>query len=162
MRQIFEDSGRTDASRRSLSAHEKVRRAFAAVKLRTRAALLVVGVAALVAQQGARADTPIPMPGDALPIQGGYLITGDYVVGDFAVSATEPGFKTLTVSINNPALTNADITAAFVYGEAISANTVPAPDPMDPPVPGPTGVWQDRFFDPQLQFGRTAVCRLSV
>ena len=40
MRRLFEVSHRTDTSRRSLSAHEKVRRAFSAMRLRTRAAFL--------------------------------------------------------------------------------------------------------------------------
>ncbi len=63
-----------------------------------------------------------------------------------------PGFKKCTVSISGvPA--NADILAAFVYGERISANLVPAPVPEDPPVPGPTGIFPDTYFDPELQFG---------
>src|SRR6476620_7292530 len=107
----------------------KIRRVFAG--MRVRAIVFAIGVIALTAQQSGRAEPPLP---DALSYTGGYLITGDYVVGDFGSSAAaEPGFKTLTVSINNPLLTNADITAAFIYGEAISANTVPAPNPTDPP-----------------------------
>ena len=119
MRRLFDRSRWTDISRRSLSAHEKVRRAFASVRLRTRAALLAVGVAALVAQQAGGAA---PLIVDPLPFRGGYLITGDYVVGNVVLDAPAGGFATGTVSISGvPA--NADILAAFVYGEAISANT---------------------------------------
>ena len=81
MRRIFDRSRRTDNSRRSLSAHTKIRRAFAAVRLRTRAAFLAVVIAALFAQQGGRAE--YQPAGEALPFRGGYLITGDYVVGNF-------------------------------------------------------------------------------
>ena len=136
---LFERSHRTNISRRSLSAHEKVRRAVAAVRLRTRAALLVVGVAALVAQQAGGAA---PLIVDPLPFRGGYLITGDYVVGNVVLSAPSGGFSTGTISISGvPA--NADILAAFVYGEAISTHAG-----------AETGApWIDRDYDPQLEFG---------
>src|SRR5688500_16747468 len=90
---------------------------------RMKAAFLAVGIAALFAQSGGRAE--FLHAGDALPFRGGYLITGNYVVGDFnLVPDSDPLFKTGTVSISGVP-ENADIIAAFVYGEAISANTVP-------------------------------------
>ena len=102
--------------------------AIGSLRVRTRAVLVAVGFAALVAQQSGRAE--FQHAGDALPFRGGYLITGDYEVGNFTLAAGDPGFKTGTVSISAvPA--NADILAAFVYAEAISANTVPAPEPEE-------------------------------
>ena len=77
MRRLFDRSRRTHVSRRSVSAHEKVRRAGATVRVRMRIAFLVAGLAALVAQQGGRAETLPPGDADALPFRGGYLITGD-------------------------------------------------------------------------------------
>ncbi|HEX6163025.1 MAG TPA: hypothetical protein VFZ31_06660, partial [Vicinamibacterales bacterium] len=117
----------------------------------------------MIAQQQSGRAAEYHAPGDALPFTGGYLITGDYEVGDFGGFAADPAdanYKIGTVSITTvPA--NADIVAAFVYGEAILSNTVPVLDPVtkypttDPPtlIAGPTGTWEDRFFDPRLKFG---------
>ena len=87
---------------------------------RLAAALLSVGIAALLAQVPGHAQVQAP---DALPYSSGYLVTGDYVAGGVDVTSANAvnGFVTGTIPMSGvPA--NAEILAAFLYWESIYAD----------------------------------------
>ena len=91
----------------------------------TAAALFVLALVFLRTQVGGQA------PPDPLQYAGGFLVTGDYAVGnvDFT-NPTNPssgGFSTATINISGvPA--NADILAAYLYWETIDRTVVTNPE----------------------------------
>jgi len=133
-----------------------------------RFALLVFGLAVLVAQTRGGAAPPATFAADSLPYSRGFLITGNYVVGgvDFTSSqnpADINGFATgvinfnnttiestataNTASINNKVPDGSEIVAAYLYWEAIY---VPGAQPTK-------GVkFRDHFIDPADETGQTA------
>ena len=132
MRRLFERSRRTDNSRRSLSAHEKsscVRSGAVADPGRVTRRWYRSAVRA------ARWSRRNPHAGRCAAVSRRISDHRRLCGWQFRLGARSrcADFKTGTVSIGGvPA--NADILAAFVYGEAISANTATPPDPA------PTGI----------------------
>src|SRR5262245_9350746 len=146
----------SDGHRHSLSRREHGRPSTTlawAPRLRrvTAAALFSIGLVVLMTQQTGHAQQGT----DPLPYSGGFLVTGNYVVGGVDLThQNNPtqfdanlgiSFSTGTLNISNVP-PNADILAAYLYWETIHLVGVPNPelgvrfddhDVNDPNIPVP-------------------------
>src|ERR1051326_7021207 len=119
-----------------MSASAKASEVSSSSVSRWRAALFALGLAALLTQIGGQAADAPP---DALSYRGGYLLTGDYVVGDVDLNKNAGGFLSGTIPMGGVPK-NADIVAAFLYWETISTNNGAHAQS--------SGTWHDVDIDP--------------
>ncbi|HYM23573.1 MAG TPA: hypothetical protein VEU08_10200, partial [Vicinamibacterales bacterium] len=112
-----------------------------------RAFLFAFALAVVFAQLGGRAQqAPVPPP-DALPYQGGYLVTGDYFVSSVDLNKSKTGFVSGTMPVAGVPQ-NADIVAAFLYWETISLNNGPHKKA--------SGAWHDPDINPSQKCTSTS------
>src|SRR6185312_1867060 len=89
------------------------------------ACLAVLTLAVLLTQTvGHAASTALSTDIDPLAYSKGYLLTGNYAVGgvDVTSASASRGFVTGTISMSRAVPANADILAAFLYWETVSAS----------------------------------------
>src|SRR6185437_13021402 len=87
--------------------------------------LAVFTLAVLLTQTvGLAASAAPPVDTDPLAYSKGYLLTGNYAVGsvDVTSASASKGFVTGTIPMSRAVPANADILAAFLYWETVSAD----------------------------------------